>query len=198
MTATLAPPPAASSGEGRTPTIAVHGPDGRPVLVAGDRLPATTPDARRVASALAWVGHVDLVLHSADPLSTRSAADGSAPQVLVALTLRRVAGGTAVEIAGDLDADTVPLVRDAVGLALDGGPHCLYLHLGAVMSCDAEGVDMIVALQHALGERGIELVVVAMPAVVQRVISMTDVAGTLTLRDHLPAPLPHGLPTDVS
>ena len=197
VTATLSPPPAASSGGGSTPTIAVHRPDGRPVLVSGDRLRAATPDARRVASALAWTGQVDLVLHSGDPLSTRS-ADDPVPQVLVALTLRRVVGGTAVEVAGDLDSGTVPLVRDAIALALAGGPQCLYLHLAAVMACDSDGVDMIVGLHHRLGERGITLVAVAVPAVLQRVLSMTDGAGSLAVRDHQPAPLPQGLPTDVA
>ena len=175
-------------------TVAVHSPDGRPVLLAGDRLTSASPEARRVASALAWIGHVDLVLHAADP--RRGTHEGAPPQVEVALTLRRVAGGTALEVAGDLDESTVPLVRDAVDIALGAGPPRLYLHLAAVVSCAAAGVDLIMGLHHTLARAGGELVAVAVPAMLRQVLDLTHGAGSLAVQDHLPAPLPLAWPDD--
>jgi anti-anti-sigma regulatory factor len=183
MTATITP---------RSPvlqrTVAVHVPESRPVLGAAERLEPGSSVARHAVSSLAWNGRVDVVLHPQDPRSDHLAHDAAGP--LAAITVLRVSGGTAAEIAGALDADTTPFVRDVIEIGLAAGGRCLYLHLAAVSSCDGAGVELIAELQRELRARGVGLVAVACPPAIRKVLWATATDGLLIEQDHLPEPLP--------
>jgi anti-anti-sigma regulatory factor len=176
-------------------TVAVHGPDLRPVLDAADRLAPGSAGRRQAASALGWSGRVDLVLHPGAP-GLPPGAD--IPGAMAAVTVQRVWGGTAVEIAGALDGETTPFVRDAVDIGLGTGGRCLFLHLAAVVSCDDAGVELIGDLQRELPACGVGLVAVAVRPALRKVLWATAAGGRVIEQDQLPAPLPTAWVEDVS
>ena len=182
MTAAVTPPPVSVR------TIVVHGPENRPVLSAADRLQPGSSGNRHAASALAWSGRVELVLHAADPRDAHDADD--VPGAIAAVTVQLVWGGTAVEIGGALDGETTPFVRDAIDIGLATGGRCLYLHLAAVVTCGEAGVELLADLQRQLPARDIGLVAVAPPRALRKVLWATAAGGRVIEHDRLPAPLP--------
>ncbi|MFF7206553.1 STAS domain-containing protein [Streptomyces sp. NPDC008141] len=86
------------------------------------------------------------------------------------ITVRDASTGPVVEVAGDLDYDTAPRLREAVeNLALEAGA-LLVLDLARLEFCDSSGVTaFIVARNRAIAART-EVALAAVPAHTARVL----------------------------
>ncbi|MFJ7335680.1 STAS domain-containing protein [Streptomyces sp. NPDC101116] len=90
--------------------------------------------------------------------------------------------GPVLHVAGDLDYDQAPVLRDRVGrLPLSRG-QCLVLDLSGLAFCDSSGITaLLAARQHALAA-GADIVLAAVPANLMRVITLVGLDQVFTLR----------------
>jgi anti-sigma B factor antagonist len=93
------------------------------------------------------------------------------------------AGTTTVGLAGELDAGTVEQLTSAVAAALDD-PDCreLDLDLGGVTFCDSTGLGALVAARAAARERSVALVLVGPSDPVHRLLQLTGLDQTFSIR----------------
>jgi anti-anti-sigma regulatory factor len=166
-------------------TVAIHVPSDRPTWFALDEVASSPMAARTIDSALAWIGRVDLVLHGHDPVPE---PPGASPDghVLAALTIRENRPWMAVEVAGDVGAETADVLAFALGRVLDHRPNGAYLHLGAVTSCDPYGMEPIIHAQRHLDDAEVTLLLVAVPSVVRSTMRASGVGQRLVVQDRIP------------
>jgi anti-sigma B factor antagonist len=91
-----------------------------------------------------------------------------------------------VQLAGELDMSTAPLVRDRLDRQLAGRLAHLVIDLAAVDLIAAAGLSLLISVRHDTHAMGGRLDVVAPPAgVARRVLRLTGVDGVLRVRDSL-------------
>jgi anti-sigma B factor antagonist len=91
-------------------------------------------------------------------------------------------GVVVVELAGELDAFDVPVVREVFGEALERGPGAVALDLAAVSFLDSTVLGAIVGLLRRLRERGDELRVVLPRTQARRIFELTGLESSLEVR----------------
>jgi anti-sigma B factor antagonist len=93
------------------------------------------------------------------------------------------AGTTTIGLAGELDIGTVEQLTAAVASALDD-PDCreVDLDLGGVTLCDSAGLGALVAARAATRERSITLVLVRPSDPVHRLLQLTGLDQTFSIR----------------
>ncbi|WP_330342133.1 STAS domain-containing protein [Streptomyces sp. NBC_00557] len=85
-----------------------------------------------------------------------------------------VNGWTVVEVDGDLDAHTSPMIREAVIRLLDGGHRHFVLDLGFVPFMDSMGLGVIVAVTKRVREQDGSL---RLASVSGRMLKIFDLTG---------------------
>ncbi|MEU2455337.1 STAS domain-containing protein [Streptomyces sp. NPDC012765] len=97
------------------------------------------------------------------------------------ITARDAATGPVLEIAGDLDYDQAPRLRQTVTtLALEPG-QCLVLDLSRIQFCDSSGITaLIVARNHAVAAQA-EIALVAVPDNTMRILRIVGLDRVFTI-----------------
>ncbi|MFF8019443.1 anti-sigma factor antagonist [Streptomyces sp. NPDC007929] len=98
------------------------------------------------------------------------------------VTQRDTATGPVLHVAGDLDYDQAPELRDRLDrLALAPGQR-LVLELSGLAFCDSSGITaLLAARQHALAAEA-DVVLAAVPANLLRVLTLVGLDRVFTLR----------------
>ncbi|WP_030722014.1 STAS domain-containing protein [Streptomyces sp. NRRL F-2580] len=109
------------------------------------------------------------------------------------ITIRSAATGPVLEIAGDLDYDQAPRLRQAVtALSLEPGQR-LVLDLSRIQFCDSSGITaLIVARNHAVAARA-DIALAAVPDNTIRILRIVGLDRVFTLHpdvDTATAPRP--------
>jgi anti-anti-sigma factor len=100
------------------------------------------------------------------------------------VALRRVGDDLVVEITGELDGATVPVVAEALRPALPDGPYARVLvDLGQVSFCDSSGLHLLLRMPAMVRASGRTALVGTSPQVA-RVVQLTGTAGSF---DAVPA-----------
>nr|WP_168723391.1 STAS domain-containing protein [Streptomyces sp. SAT1]ANO41962.1 anti-anti-sigma factor [Streptomyces sp. SAT1] len=85
------------------------------------------------------------------------------------LNIRTAPGGSVIDLAGDLDHDSAPQVRDALAdLDLHPGQR-LVVGLGALTFCDSSGITVLIAARNHALEAGADIALAAVPERVRRI-----------------------------
>ncbi|MDX3659760.1 STAS domain-containing protein [Streptomyces sp. ID05-26A] len=98
------------------------------------------------------------------------------------VTVRVVADGVVLAVRGDLDAHTTPELLERIGdLSLHSG-QLFVVDLSGLLFCDSSGISAFIAARnHALSARA-DIVLVAVPRQVLRVLGMIGLEALFTVR----------------
>ncbi len=113
----------------------------------------------------------------------QSAGDASGGPISV--LSRRYDGGIAIVPWGEIDIATAPAIEEALRRARNEHD-TVALDLRQVSFMDSTGLQMMLAVDHEMRERGGRLIVVTGPPQVDRLLALTGVAERLTVVDDLP------------
>ncbi|MFJ6855075.1 STAS domain-containing protein [Streptomyces sp. NPDC091271] len=88
------------------------------------------------------------------------------------VTTRDAASGPVLQIAGDLDHETAPELRQALdGLTLAAG-QLLVLDLADLEFCDSSGISALLTARNLAGEQGGDIALAAVPANTARILGI--------------------------
>ncbi|MEU3186255.1 STAS domain-containing protein [Streptomyces sp. NPDC006923] len=90
------------------------------------------------------------------------------------------AGHARVTVAGELDHDTAPYVREAVAACLAKRPKSLRLDLTGICFCDCSGVNALLGARIAVLLAGADLVVEGIGTQLARLLSLIGASDILT------------------
>lgn len=85
-----------------------------------------------------------------------------------------------IRVDGEVDLDSVPLLRDALDKALAERPPRLHLDMAAVEFCDSSGLNTLIVARQRLGEWDGRLLLTTSPRV-RRLLDLTGAAELFTL-----------------
>ena len=105
-----------------------------------------------------------------------------------AMERNRVAGAACVAVAGEVDVETAPRMRDALVEAIADGEQVV-VDLGAVTFMDSSGLSALVVAQRVAEARGVRLRLRGVRPRVMRLITITGAHGMFSVET---------LPTDDS
>ncbi|MEV7401928.1 STAS domain-containing protein [Streptomyces sp. NPDC091267] len=88
-----------------------------------------------------------------------------------------------VALAGELDLDTAPRVREAVTACLAKQPTSLHLDLADVTFCDCAGLSALLMARSTVLRAGVGLVVEGVGTQLARLLFLIGAEGILTGRD---------------
>ena len=91
-----------------------------------------------------------------------------------------VAGAACVAVAGEVDIETAPRLRDALVEAIADGEQVI-VDLGSVTHLDSTGLAALVVAQRVAEARGVQLRLRAVPPGVMELITITGSHGLLTV-----------------
>jgi anti-sigma B factor antagonist len=103
-------------------------------------------------------------------------------------------GVVTVVVAGEIDLDTAPAVRDEVLRHLQGGA-TVHLDLGEVTFMDSSGLHLLLATRRRAAEVGADLRLVRVSPRVQRLIVLT---GTESVLQQADTPGPADIPSQAT
>jgi anti-sigma B factor antagonist len=96
----------------------------------------------------------------------------------------RSEGAARLELHGELDLGTAPVLDEAVEEVLDGGCRDLVLDLGGTTFLDSSGLGALMRVRRAADEHQARMAVVSPPGSEARVvIELSRTAGIVGLRD---------------
>lgn len=95
-----------------------------------------------------------------------------------------------LQVSGELDLATVPVLRDAVGKALAEAPRVLLVDLTPTLFLDSTGCRELVRTAKAGSAAGVAVEVVAPPDNwrVRRVVDLVQLSAVVPVHDALPEP----------
>ncbi|MFF8293174.1 STAS domain-containing protein [Streptomyces sp. NPDC016309] len=97
------------------------------------------------------------------------------------VTARDTDAGPVLEVAGELDYDTAPRLREAVeSLSLEPGRR-LVLDLGRMDFCDSSGITALIVAHHHANAAGARLSLVAVPARTLRTLRIAGLDQVFTI-----------------
>ena len=95
---------------------------------------------------------------------------------------RRTEGAVVVDVAGELDAYTAPVLRDRLLDVIEGqGNRFVAVDLGAVGFIDSTAVHVLVQSLRLTRERGGDLMLARVPPPAQRVLDICGLAKIFTI-----------------
>lgn len=101
---------------------------------------------------------------------------------VITLTARDAAVGVVVvDVAGELDMATAPVVEEFVLRRLHDARRTLVLDLSGVTFLGSTGINLLISLRTACEEAGTELRLMAPAKVVLRPLEVTDLTGHFTI-----------------
>lgn len=102
----------------------------------------------------------------------------------LAIEFSRVRGRVVVELGGELDVSTTPVLRQRLTDLIDGqGNLNVVLDLAGVSFVDSVGIGLIIGAHRRLREKGGTLVLRSPSRQVISVLDVTGLQATLTLTD---------------
>jgi len=110
--------------------------------------------------------------------------------VELSLTSRMSQGWTIIDVAGELDLNTAPTLREEIDRAVEGGATRVAVGMSEVTFMDSTGLGMLVTALKHLQEREGQLALVAIDGSPRKVLSITgldDVLPTYDGAEDLPA-----------
>ena len=97
---------------------------------------------------------------------------------------RRTDGMVVVEVAGELDLHTAPVLRDRLLDVIDGqGNHFVTVDLGAVGFLDSTAVHVLVQALKRVRQRGGDLELARVPPPARRVLEICGLTKIFTITD---------------
>ncbi|MFI1250440.1 STAS domain-containing protein [Streptomyces anulatus] len=97
------------------------------------------------------------------------------------ITTRDAATGPVIEITGDLDYDTAPELRKAVGGLTVAGGHLLLLDLAGLRFCDSSGISALLSARSLAIEQGGHIALAAVPANTARILGIVGLDQVFTI-----------------
>ena len=95
---------------------------------------------------------------------------------------RRAGGMVVVDVAGELDLYTAPVLRDRLLDVIEGqGNSFVAVDLGAVGFMDSTGVHVLVQALRRVRERGGDLQLARVPSPARRVLDISGLTGLFTI-----------------
>lgn len=109
-----------------------------------------------------------------------------------------VNGWTVVDVDGDVDAHTAPMIREAVIELIDAGHRHFVLDLGCVTFMDSRGLGVIAAVTKRIREHGGSLRVASASGRILRIFDLSGMRDSYEIHDSAldatsAAPVPGGL-----
>ncbi len=99
------------------------------------------------------------------------------------ITESPTSAGLDLEVAGDLDHTSAPRLRQAAHtVALSAGRR-LTVDLGRLEFCDSSGITALIAVRNHAVSAGAEVVLVAVPANLRRLLNLTGLDQVFDMRD---------------
>jgi anti-sigma B factor antagonist len=83
-------------------------------------------------------------------------------------------GTVVLEVSGELDMATAPVLRAHIGRALGGRPAHVVLDLAGLKFCDAAGLSVFAMARRRTATSGVSLALAAVPRLVSRLLAITD------------------------
>lgn len=96
-----------------------------------------------------------------------------------------------VTVAGELDVETAPELRNRLADQIRGGRRHLLLDLSAVPFMDSSGINALLKAHDETGRAGGSVCLVSPAPVVRRVLDLTGVSLTIASLDGVEAALAH-------
>ncbi|MET9903365.1 STAS domain-containing protein [Streptomyces sp. NPDC006446] len=100
-------------------------------------------------------------------------------------------GVALVTVAGELDVETAPELRNRLADQIRGGRRHLLLDLSAVPFMDSSGINALLKAHDETGRAGGSVCLVSPAPVVRRVLDLTGVSLTIASLDGVEAALAH-------
>ena len=95
---------------------------------------------------------------------------------------RRTDGTVVVEVAGELDLHTAPVLRDRLLDVIDGqGNHFVTVDLGAVAFMDSTAIHVLVQALRLARQRGGDVTLTRVPPPAQRVLDICGLGKIFTI-----------------
>ena len=95
---------------------------------------------------------------------------------------RRTGGTVVVDVAGELDLYTAPVLRDRLLDVIEGqGNRFVAVDLGAVGFMDSTAIHVLVQALRRVRERGGDLQLARVPPPAQRVLDISGLTGIFTI-----------------
>ncbi len=105
------------------------------------------------------------------------------------LSVRRHEGVSVIALAGELDRLSSPRLRDVMVTQLDDGARHLVLDVARLRFCDSTGLWTMLELQRRAGAAGGCLRLAGVHGVLERILTITGLAGAFSLDPDVPASL---------
>ncbi|WP_440100444.1 STAS domain-containing protein [Streptosporangium sp. H16] len=105
------------------------------------------------------------------------------------LSVRRCEGASVIALAGELDKLSSPRLRDLMVAQLDDGARHLVLDVARLRFCDSTGLWTMLELQRRAGAAGGCLRLAGVHGVLERILTITGLAGAFSLDPDVPASL---------
>src|SRR5215207_1290717 len=99
---------------------------------------------------------------------------------MFAVERTRVGGEACVAVAGEVDVDTAPRMRDALLEAIAEG-EAVFVDLGSVTFMDSVGLSALIVARHAADARGLPLRLRNVPPRVLKLLTLTGLDDWLTV-----------------
>ncbi|MFD9461802.1 STAS domain-containing protein [Streptomyces sp. NPDC060027] len=96
-----------------------------------------------------------------------------------------------ITVAGELDVETAPELRNRLADQIRGGHRHLLLDLSAVPFMDSSGINALLKAHDETGRAGGSVCLVSPAPVVRRVLDLTGVSLTIASLDGVEAALAH-------
>ena len=106
---------------------------------------------------------------------------GPSPRSVAHVTRTVVGRRTVLNVAGEIDVDSVALVADAVDDALESGTLELWLDFSSTQFMDSSGLHLLIETQARLNSLSRRLAVVCPCGPVRRLLELARMAGRLPL-----------------
>jgi anti-sigma B factor antagonist len=97
------------------------------------------------------------------------------------IAVRRIGHRAVLEIVGEIDFGTAPLLTQEAAAELGDGVRDLWIDLAATAFIDVVGVHALLDIQKLAAQDGCRVAVIAPPGRIRRVFDLTGVATRLAL-----------------
>ncbi|GAA4181019.1 STAS domain-containing protein [Streptosporangium oxazolinicum] len=105
------------------------------------------------------------------------------------LSVRRHEGASVIVLAGELDKLSSPRFRDVMVTQLDDGVCHLVLDVTGLSFCDSTGLWTMLELRRRVGAAGGRLRLAGAHGVLERILTITGLAGAFSLDPDVPTAL---------
>ena len=113
----------------------------------------------------------------------------SRPDVLWVASAEPRPGVLVLSPRGEIDVSNAGVLRDAAGAAVAAAPHCLLVDLSGLTFCGSTGLVVLMGACRDAEAAGVRFATADGPAIVRRVLEITQLGPVLRHRESLAAAL---------